>query len=129
MIDQERVREMTKLAAFEQHEGKQYRKAACCYCSDFIGIHLLKGFISGTAAFAICFGLWGICHMEELIADLGSMDLIAFGTSVLVRYIFFLIIFRREVVVWWERMPGNWGIVVSIVRSFMWLILTFFFPV
>ena len=31
--------------------------------------------------------------MEELIADLGSMDLIAFGTSVLVRYIFFLIIY------------------------------------
>ena len=90
MIDQERVREMTKLAAFEQHEGKQYKKAVRYYASDFVGMHLLKGFISGTAVFGICFGLWGICNMEELIAGLGSMDLIAFGTNVLVKYIFFL---------------------------------------
>lgn len=100
MIDQERVREMTKLAAYEEHEGKQYRKAVRYYRSDFVGIHLLKGFISGTAAFAIGLGLWGICHMEELMKNLDSMDLIEFGTAILVRYIFFMIVYLAAVAVY-----------------------------
>ncbi len=100
MIDQERVREMTKLAACEEHEGKRYRKAVRYYCSDFVGMHLLKGFISGTAVFSICLGLWGICHMEELIKNLDSIDFIQFGTAILVRYIFFLIIYLAAVAVY-----------------------------
>ena len=35
MIDQERVREMTKLAAYEQREGKKYKKVVCYYRGDF----------------------------------------------------------------------------------------------
>lgn len=90
MIDQERVAEMTKLAAYEQREGKKYRKVLRYYRSDFAARHLLKGFICGTAVFGIALLLWGVCHMEELMENLDSMDLIAFGTSILVRYLLFL---------------------------------------
>ena len=31
-----------------------------------------------------------MCHIEELMANIDSMDLIAFGTAVLVRYLCFL---------------------------------------
>lgn len=90
MIDQERVREMTKLAAYEQREGKKYKKAVCYYRSDFAVRHLLKGFFCGTAVFGIFLVLWGVCHLEELMANIDSMDLIALGTAILVRYLCFL---------------------------------------
>ncbi|MCI9611383.1 MAG: hypothetical protein HFH33_04980 [Eubacterium sp.] len=90
MIDQERVREMTKLAAYEQREGKKYKKVVCYYRGDFAARHLLKGFFCGTAAYGIFLTLWGVCHIEELMANIDSMDLIAFGTAVLVRYLCFL---------------------------------------
>ncbi len=91
MIDQERVREMTKLAAYEQREGKKYRQVIRYYRGDFAARHLLKGFLYGTAAFGIFLVLWGVCHMEELLENLDSMDLIAFLTAVLVRYLFFMV--------------------------------------
>ncbi len=90
MIDQERVCEMTKLAAYEQREGKKYKMVNRYYRGDFAARHLLKGFLCGTAAFGIFLLLWGVCHMEELMENLDSMDLIAFGTAILVRYLFFL---------------------------------------
>ena len=81
---------MTKLAAYEQREGKKYRQVIRYYRGDFAARHLLKGFLYGTAAFGIFLVLWGVCHMEELLENLDSMDLIAFLTAVLVRYLFFM---------------------------------------
>ena len=93
MIDQERVREMTKLAAYEQREGKKYRQVIRFYRSDFAARHLLKGFFCGTIVFGILLLLWGVCYLEELMAQLDSMDLIAFGTDILVRYLFFMAVY------------------------------------
>ena len=90
MIDQERVREMTKLAAYEQREGKKYRQVIRYYRSDFAARHLLRAFLCGTVVYGIFLLMWGVYHLEELMEQLDSMDLIAFGTAVLVRYLFFL---------------------------------------
>lgn len=93
MIDQERVQEMTKLAAYEQREGKKYRKVIRYYRGDFAARHLLKGFLYGTAAFGIFLLMWGVCNIEELMAELDSMDLVAFGTAILIRYLIFIAVY------------------------------------
>lgn len=90
MIDQERVREMTKLAAYEKYEGKRYRNVTCCFRGDFAGRHLLKAFVCATVCFGIFLLLWGVCNLEELISHLDSIDLIQLGIAILVRYLFFL---------------------------------------
>lgn len=91
MIDQERVREMTRLAAYEEHEGKKYRPVTRFFRSDFVGRHLLKGFVSATIVYGLILLMWGICNLEDLIKNLDTMDLIQFATSLLVKYLFFLI--------------------------------------
>lgn len=97
MIDQERVREMTKLAAYEQREGKKYRKVVRYYRGDFAARHLLKGLLYGTAAYGIFLLMWGVCHIDELMAKLDSMDLVAFGTAILVRYLIFIAVYLLAV--------------------------------
>jgi len=93
MIDQERVREMTKLAAYEMHEGRKYEKAMRFFRSDFVARHLLKGFVAATAAYALLLVVWGVCNLEWLLENLDTMDLVGFGTTVLVRYLVFLIVY------------------------------------
>ena len=100
MIDRERVCEMTKLAAYEQQEGKRYRGAMQYYRRDFVSRHLMKGFFCATAAFGLLLLGWGVCHMEELIHDLPSMDVIQFGISILVWYLFFLIVYLIGVAIY-----------------------------
>lgn len=97
MIDMERIREMTRLAAYEEHEGKQYRYAMQFFRRDFVSRHLLKGFFCGTIVFGLLLLAWGVCYMEELAANLSSMDLIQFGTSVLVKYLLFLFFYLLAV--------------------------------
>ena len=45
------------------------------------------------AAFGIILLMWGVCHLEELIGNLDSIDLIQLGTAVLIRYVMFLIVY------------------------------------
>ncbi len=93
MIDQERVREMTKLAACEKYEGKKYCTAVRFYRIDFVGRHLLKSFFCATIVYGMLLLLWGICHMNELAANLDTMDLVEFGVSLLIKYLLFLAVY------------------------------------
>ena len=100
MIDPERVREMTKLAAYEQQEGKKYHKAMRFFRGDFVWRQLLAGFFYATAAFGLILLVWGVCNMEELMENLASMDLIQFGINVLVLYLSFLAIYLIAVAIY-----------------------------
>lgn len=93
MIDQERVREMTKLATYEKREGKMCYQVTHYYRGDFVSRHLIKGFFSATAAFGFMLLLWGVYHMETLIENLDTMDLLQFANSILVKYLFFLAVY------------------------------------
>lgn len=90
MIDQERVREMTKLASYEKREGKEHHIAMQYFRSDFTARHLLKAFFYATAAYALIFILWCVYHMETLLENIDTMDLIGLGKSALVIYLLFI---------------------------------------
>lgn len=87
MISKERVRHMTKLASFEERERKECEKMAKYFRRDYVGLEMLKSCLTGTAAFAICFGVWLIGGIDSLMSE---TDLIEFGTGLLIRYLVFL---------------------------------------
>ena len=45
MISKERVRHMTKLAAFEEREGKKYHKMTQYFRRDYVGLELIKSYL------------------------------------------------------------------------------------
>lgn len=90
MISKERVRHMTKLAAFEEREGKSCHKMTQYFRTDYVGMELLKSFLSGTLAFGILVGMWLVYGLEVLMEEINNMDLIAFGTEVLIKYLVFI---------------------------------------
>ncbi len=89
MINQERVREMIKLAVYEKQDGEKHKVAMHYYRGDFAARHIFKAFLCATVAYGLIFLLWCAYHMETLMRDIDKMNLIEFGTTVLVRYLLF----------------------------------------
>lgn len=93
MISKERVRHMTKLAAYEDGEGKNYKKMTQYFRRDYVALELIKSFITGTIAFILMAGLWGVCNMEALMDSLNAKNIITFGTEIVIKYLVFLVIY------------------------------------
>ncbi len=90
MINQERVCRMTKMAAYEEREGKKDRKITSYFCGDYLTKQMLITFLCGTIAFVILFGAYAIYHFETMIQQLYSMNITAFAGQLIVAYAIFL---------------------------------------
>lgn len=75
MLNQERVCEMTKLAIFDRKEGRECRPMIQYFHKDYIGKELLKSFITGTIAFILIAGIAGLYLMEDLLDQMGTIDI------------------------------------------------------
>lgn len=100
MIHNERVRHMVQLQAFSDRKGKEDFPLIKYFRRDYVGLHLLKGFLSGTVAYGVVLLMWGICNMEMLMENIHTMDLRQFAISLLLRYLLFLIIYLAAVFVY-----------------------------
>ncbi len=84
---------MTKLAAFEEREGKEYRRMTQYFRRDYVGLEMIKSFLTGTAAFFLLTGMWAVYKVEYLMENINTMDLPAFGTELLIKYLVFMVVY------------------------------------
>ena len=84
---------MVKLQAFNDRKGKEYFPVIKYFRRDYVGLHMLKGFVSGTIAYGVMLLMWGVCNMEMLMENVHTMDLKQFAVSVLLRYLLFMLIY------------------------------------
>ena len=75
MLNQERVCEITKLAIFDQKEGRECKPMIQYFRKDYIAKEMLKSFISGTIAFVLIAGGIGLYFAEDLLEKISSMDI------------------------------------------------------
>ena len=93
---------MVKLQAFSDRKGKEDFPVVRYFRGDFVGLHLLKGFVSGTIAYGMILLMWGLCNMEMLMESIHTMDLKQFAIGILLRYLLCLIIYLAAVFVYAE---------------------------
>ena len=87
MLNEEKIRLMTKAAAFESGEGKKALEMNRFYKGDYISLHLIGAWLSYTVAFCLCVGLWAFYKMEYLMTNLHKMDLAAMGKGLALLYL------------------------------------------
>ena len=87
MLNEEKIRLMTKAAAFESGEGKKALEMNRFYKGDYISLHLIGAWFSYTVAFCLCVGLWAFYKMEYLMTNLHKMDLAAMGKGLALLYL------------------------------------------
>lgn len=81
---------MTRMAAYEENEGKKYMSIGSYFRSDYMGLQVIKSVICSTLAFLIIVGLYVYYHFETLMQDIYKMDLMKVGKDLLLYYVIFV---------------------------------------
>lgn len=84
---------MTRLASFEQSEGKKSTAIGTYFKSDYIWKEIIKSVIYATLTFFIVIALYICYDFEFIMEDIYSMDLMAFGKKVLFDYFLLVMIY------------------------------------
>lgn len=87
MLNEERIILMTRLASYEQREGKKNVAIGGYFRSDYISKQVIGSLISGAIAFAICFAMYVFYDFETFMQEIYKMDLLAFAKSVLTAFL------------------------------------------
>lgn len=93
MLNEERIKLMTKMAAYEADEGKKNVAIGNYFRGDYIGLQVIKSIISATIAFVIVFGLFVFYDFEVFMSDIYKMDLLGFGRTVITAYLIFVVVY------------------------------------
>ncbi|MCR4749813.1 MAG: hypothetical protein K5877_08505 [Lachnospiraceae bacterium] len=100
MIDETKVRVMTRLAAYEEGAGKKYLPIGQYFRTDYISMQLLKSFVCGTLAFVVVGGLLAFCNFETILEGIYDMDLVGYITRVGKIYIIFMALYLIPTYIW-----------------------------
>jgi hypothetical protein len=77
---------MTKMASYEEHEGKKNMAIGRYFRGDYIAVQVIKAVIAATISFGVLFGLFIFYDFEVFMQDIYKMDLITFARNALFIY-------------------------------------------
>ncbi len=87
MLNEERVILMTRMAAYEQREGKENNAINSYFRSDYVGFQVLKSIISATVVYLILVAAYVMYHFSDVLQDVYNTDIAATARKYLVYYI------------------------------------------
>lgn len=89
MLNEERIRLMTKMAAYEENEGRHNMAIGNYFRSDYISLQMIKSVLSATLAFVTLLGVFAFYHFETVMKEIYQIDLLATGKKLLLAYVIF----------------------------------------
>ncbi len=102
-IDGDKVKLMTRMASFEENEGKEAIRICNYFRSDYVTLNVVKAIVSATVSYALILGLYIYYNVDQLLQDIYTMDLIETGRKLITAYVIF---------------AGAFGIIAYVVYSF-----------
>ena len=87
MINEEKVKIMTKIAMYEQGKGRKYLPVSKYYRSDYIGLALIKDFFLVTIGYIMAIAAVAVYFGEYLMENLHKMDLVSLGIYIIIGYV------------------------------------------
>lgn len=94
MLSEERIRLMTKMASYEEGEGKEYMPIKQYYRKDYVTLGMVKTFVTSSIAFGILLLCYVLYTFEDITEILASRDLTELGMSVLAAYLAFIAVYQ-----------------------------------
>ena len=93
MLNEERVILMTRIASYENGEGRGNMSIGNYFRSDYIGKEVLKAVICATISFGLCFALYLFYDFEGFMLNIYKMDLLQFVKNILILYAVVVVIY------------------------------------
>ena len=93
MLNEEKIRLMTKLALYEEKNGKKALSANKYFRNDYISINIINTVLTVSFAYLLGLVLWVVYKVDYFMREITNIELIALGKQVLIIYVIVLIIF------------------------------------
>ena len=93
MLNEEKIKLMTRLAAYEQKNGKRDIRLSKYYRSDYVRFQMLNTILCGTIAFVILVVMYILYHTEYLIDNALVLDYQGLITYILTIYVLLLVVY------------------------------------
>lgn len=93
MLNENKIGLMTRLAMYEQGEGKDALKSNKYSKSDYVSLKMINTAITVTIAYFMIVSLWIIYKIDEYVADLVNLDYFNMGIKLLVIYVIVLVLY------------------------------------
>ncbi len=87
MLNNDKIRLMTKLALYESKEGKEDIRLSKYYKTDYVRYEIIKSIICATLGYALILFLIFIYRSEYIIANAVTLDYKSIGIYILGVYI------------------------------------------
>lgn len=87
MLNNRKIRVMTKLALYEQGKGKEDIKMAKYYKTDYVRLQMLKTIVNVTLGYALILLMIGMYKSEYLINKAVTLNFVRIGQNILGFYI------------------------------------------
>ena len=102
-LDGDRVKLMTRMASFEENEGKEAIRICNFFRSDYVCLNVVRAIVSATVSYFLVLGLYIYYNIDQLLQGIYTMDLMATGRKLVTAYVIF---------------AGAFGIIAYVVYSF-----------
>lgn len=103
MINQEKVRDMSRMASFENSHGEKEIRISTYRKKDYVALQLIKAFFFGTVAYAVLVVFWLVIQ-GDLLIGIDSIEAIErLGKKIFVLWIVFLAVYMTGTFIWARR--------------------------
>ena len=92
MLNEEKIRLMTKLAIYEQNDGKSDLPTSKYYKSDYLTVKLINSAISMTLGYILLLAVIALINLEKLLSEMVKMDLFALGRNLIIIYVILFVL-------------------------------------
>lgn len=93
MLNEEKVILMTKMASYEENEGKRNENIGNYFRGDYVAIQVVKSVVCATLTFVLIIALYIFYDFEEFMQDIYKIDLYSYVRSILIYYVMTVIIY------------------------------------
>ncbi|MBQ3584562.1 MAG: hypothetical protein IJA27_07600 [Lachnospiraceae bacterium] len=93
MLNEEKIGLMTKLALYEQGEGKEAIKSNKYNKKDYVSLKMINTAITITFAYFLVIAIWVLYKINYFMEELVNIDLANIGIKILVLYIIVFIVY------------------------------------
>ena len=93
MVNEDRIRLMTRMAAYEQEGYEKHKKIVGLFRSDYISVQMLKSAVFTTIAFCILISLYIAYDFEVFMKKIYELDLFGVARNLFVMYVVMIVFF------------------------------------
>ena len=91
MLNEERIKLMTRMASYEDNEGRKNVAVSRHFRSDYVSLQVIKAIICATIAYMIVCGAYIYYDFEEFMSNIYKIDLLDLAAKMLKYYVVFTV--------------------------------------